>query len=188
MWAIGALVRREAETLAALESAQSGKPIRDARAEAARVAEMAEYWAGWCDKIEGRTVPVPSGHTVIIRREPYGVVVAVTPWNAPLFTAGWNVFPALAAGNAVVLKPSEFTPLTSLVLGGCASRPGCRRAWCRWSAGRGRGRAPRCWPPPRSRALPSWAARPRVRRSPRLRGAHHPLRAGTGRQVGQHRV
>ncbi|BDG72173.1 aldehyde dehydrogenase family protein [Roseomonas fluvialis] len=117
MWAIGALVRREAEALAALESAQSGKPIRDARAEAARVADMAEYWAGWCDKIEGRTVPVPSGHTVIIRREPYGVVLAVTPWNAPLFTAGWNVFPALAAGNAVVLKPSEFTPLTSLVLG-----------------------------------------------------------------------
>ncbi len=117
LWSIGALVRREAETLAALESAQSGKPIRDARAEAARVAEMAEYWAGWCDKIEGRTVPVPSGHTVIIRREPYGVVLAVTPWNAPLFTAGWNVFPALAAGNAVVLKPSEFTPLTSLALG-----------------------------------------------------------------------
>jgi acyl-CoA reductase-like NAD-dependent aldehyde dehydrogenase len=117
MWEIGALVRREAETLAALESAHSGKPIRDARAEAARVAEMAEYWAGWCDKIEGRTVPVPSGHTVIIRREPYGVVLAVTPWNAPLFTAGWNVFPALAAGNAVVLKPSEFTPLTSLALG-----------------------------------------------------------------------
>ena len=117
LWAVGALLRREAEALARLESAQSGKPLRDARAEAARVAEMAEYWAGWCDKIEGRTVPVPSGHTVIIRREPYGVVLAVTPWNAPLFTAGWNVFPALAAGNAVVLKPSEFTPLTSLALG-----------------------------------------------------------------------
>jgi len=117
LWAVGALVRREAEALARLESAQSGKPLRDARAEAARVAEMAEYWAGWCDKIEGRTVPVPSGHTVIVRREPFGVVLAVTPWNAPLFTAGWNVFPALAAGNAVVLKPSEFTPLTSLALG-----------------------------------------------------------------------
>jgi acyl-CoA reductase-like NAD-dependent aldehyde dehydrogenase len=117
LWAIGALVRRDAEALARTESAQSGKPIRDARAEAARVAEMAEYWAGWCDKIEGRTIPVPSGHTVIIRREPFGVVLAVTPWNAPLFTAGWNVFPALAAGNAVVLKPSEFTPLTSLALG-----------------------------------------------------------------------
>lgn len=117
LWAVGTLVRREAEALARVESAQSGKPLRDTRAEAARVAEMAEYWAGWCDKIEGRTVPVPTGHTVIIRREPYGVVLAITPWNAPLFTAGWNVFPALAAGNAVVLKPSEFTPLTSLALG-----------------------------------------------------------------------
>lgn len=117
LWAVGALLRRDAEALARLESAQSGKPLRDARAEAARVAEMAEYWAGWCDKIEGRTIPVPSGHTVLVRREPFGVVLAVTPWNAPLFTAGWNVFPALAAGNAVVLKPSEFTPLTSLALG-----------------------------------------------------------------------
>ncbi len=117
LWALGALIRRDAETLARTEAAQCGKPLRDARAEAARVAEMAEYWAGWCDKIEGRTIPVPSGHTVIIRREPLGVVLAVTPWNAPLFTAGWNVFPALAAGNAVVLKPSEFTPLTSLALG-----------------------------------------------------------------------
>jgi acyl-CoA reductase-like NAD-dependent aldehyde dehydrogenase len=139
LWAIGALVRRDAETLAALESAQSGKPIRDARAEAARVAEMAEYWAGWCDKIEGRTVPVPSGHTVIIRREPYGVVLAVTPWNAPLFTAGWNVFPALAAGNAVVLKPSEFTPLTSLVLGRLCIEAGLPAGLVQVVCGPGRG-------------------------------------------------
>jgi len=117
LWAVGALLRRDAERLARLDAAQSGKPLRDARAEAARVAEMAEYWAGWCDKIEGRTIPVPSGHAVLVRREPYGVVLAITPWNAPLFTAGWNVFPALAAGNAVVLKPSEFTPLTSIALG-----------------------------------------------------------------------
>jgi acyl-CoA reductase-like NAD-dependent aldehyde dehydrogenase len=71
--AIGALIRRDAETLARLESAQSGKPLRDARGEAARVAEMAEYWAGWCDRIEGRTVPVPSAHTVIIDAKQGGV-------------------------------------------------------------------------------------------------------------------
>uniref|UniRef100_UPI0018DF69DD aldehyde dehydrogenase family protein n=1 Tax=Roseomonas rosulenta TaxID=2748667 RepID=UPI0018DF69DD len=139
LWALGALVRREAETLARLESAQSGKPLRDARAEAARVAEMAEYWAGWCDKIEGRTVPVPSGHTVIIRREPYGVVLAVTPWNAPLFTAGWNVFPALAAGNAVVLKPSEFTPLTSVALGRLCIEAGLPRGLVQVVCGPGQG-------------------------------------------------
>jgi acyl-CoA reductase-like NAD-dependent aldehyde dehydrogenase len=139
LWAVGALVRREAEALARIEAAQSGKPLRDARGEAARVAEMAEYWAGWCDKIEGRTVPVPSGHTVIVRREPFGVVLAVTPWNAPLFTAGWNVFPALAAGNAVVLKPSEFTPLTSLVLGRLCEEAGLPRGLVQVVCGPGQG-------------------------------------------------
>jgi aldehyde dehydrogenase (NAD+) len=139
LWAIGTLLRRDAEALARLESAPSGKPVRDARGEVARVAEMAEYWAGWCDKIEGRTVPVPSGHTVLVRREPYGVVLAVTPWNAPLFTAGWNVLPALAAGNAVVLKPSEFTPLTSLVLGRLCEEAGLPRGLVQVVCGPGQG-------------------------------------------------
>lgn len=124
LWALGALLRREAEALALLECANTGKPIRDCRAEAARVAEMAEYWAGWCDKIEGRTIPVPSGHLVLVRPEPHGVVLAITPWNAPLFTCGWNVLPALAAGNAVVLKPSEYTPLTSLAFATLALEAG----------------------------------------------------------------
>ncbi|WP_372617796.1 aldehyde dehydrogenase family protein [Falsiroseomonas sp.] len=124
LWALGALVRREAEALAQLECANTGKPIRDCRGEVFRVAEMAEYWAGWCDKIEGRTIPVPSGHLVYVRREPFGVVLAITPWNAPLFTCGWNVLPALAAGNAVVLKPSEYTPLTSLAFARLALEAG----------------------------------------------------------------
>lgn len=117
LWALGAALRAEIEPLARAECANTGKPIRDTRAEMARVAEMAEYFAGWCDKIEGRVVGVPSGHFVTVRHEPHGVILAITPWNAPLFTAGWNAFPALAAGNAVVLKPSEMTPLTSLRLG-----------------------------------------------------------------------
>jgi acyl-CoA reductase-like NAD-dependent aldehyde dehydrogenase len=122
-----------------LESAQTGKPLRDARAEVARVAEMAEYWAGWCDKIEGRIIPVPSGHTVMVRREALGVVLAITPWNAPIFTAGWNVLPALAAGNAVLLKPSEFTPLTSLALGLIAEQAGLPRGLFQVLAGPGQG-------------------------------------------------
>lgn len=116
LWALGAAIRAEADALALAECANTGKPIRDCRAEVARVAEMAEYYAGWADKIEGRTTNVPSGHLVYLRPEPYGVILAITPWNAPLFTAGWNAFPALAVGNAVVLKPSEFTPVTSLRL------------------------------------------------------------------------
>ncbi len=127
IWALGGLIRGRAEALARLECANTGKPIRDCRAEVARVAEMAEYWAGWCDKIEGRTVPVPSGHLVYVRREPFGVVLAITPWNAPLFTCGWNVLPAIAAGNAVVLKPSEYTPLTSLAFARLAVEAGLPR-------------------------------------------------------------
>jgi acyl-CoA reductase-like NAD-dependent aldehyde dehydrogenase len=100
---------------------------------------MAEYWAGWCDKIEGRIIPVPSGHTVMVRREALGVVLAITPWNAPIFTAGWNVFPALVAGNAVLLKPSEFTPLTSLALGLLAEKAGLPRGLFQVLAGPGQG-------------------------------------------------
>jgi acyl-CoA reductase-like NAD-dependent aldehyde dehydrogenase len=137
IWALGALVRRDAEALAQLESANAGKPLRDCRAQVLRVAEMAEYWAGWCDKIEGRTVPVPSGHTVIIRREPMGVVLAITPWNAPIFTCGWNVLPAVAAGNAVVLKPSEYTPLTSIAFGLLAVEAGLPRGLVQVVAGLG---------------------------------------------------
>ena len=124
LFALGAAIRAEGEALALAECANTGKPIRDCRAEVARVAEMAEYYAGWADKIEGRTVNVPSGHLVYLRPEPFGVVLAITPWNAPLFTAGWNAFPALAAGNAVVLKPSEFTPVTSLRLAQLAHAQG----------------------------------------------------------------
>ncbi|WP_439595029.1 aldehyde dehydrogenase family protein [Falsiroseomonas sp.] len=137
IWKLGTLLRANAESLARLESANAGKPLRDCRAQVARVAEMAEYWAGWCDKIEGRTVPVPSGHTVIIRREPMGVVLAITPWNAPIFTCGWNVLPAIAAGNAVVLKPSEYTPLTSLAFALLAVQAGLPRGLVQVVAGLG---------------------------------------------------
>jgi acyl-CoA reductase-like NAD-dependent aldehyde dehydrogenase len=137
LWSVGAALRAEATALAELECASTGKPVRDCQAEVARVADMAEYWAGWCDKLEGRTVPVPSGHLVYVRREPVGVVLAITPWNAPLFTAGWNAFPALAAGNAVVLKPSEFTPFTSAALALLAVQAGLPRGLLQVVAGLG---------------------------------------------------
>jgi acyl-CoA reductase-like NAD-dependent aldehyde dehydrogenase len=117
IWTIGALVREHAADLAELETRSTGKPIRDTRAEVGRVAEMFEYYAGWADKLEGDVIPVPSSHLNYVRREPLGVVTQITPWNAPIFTAGWQIAPAIAAGNAVVLKPSEWTPLSSLALG-----------------------------------------------------------------------
>jgi acyl-CoA reductase-like NAD-dependent aldehyde dehydrogenase len=115
--AIAREVRAHAGALAEIEALSAGLTIRDARAQVGRVAEMFEYYAGWADKLEGAVIPVPSSHLNYVRREPHGVVTQITPWNAPIFTAGWQIAPALAAGNTVVLKPSELTPLTSLILG-----------------------------------------------------------------------
>lgn len=116
MQEVARAIREKAEPLAMLETIGAGKPIRDTRVEVAKVAEMFEYYAGWCDKLHGDVIPVPTSHLVYTRREPFGVILQITPWNAPIFTAGWQIAPAIAAGNAVVLKPSEFTPLTSLAL------------------------------------------------------------------------
>lgn len=116
LWRIGHLVREQLEPIARLEARTGGKILKDARAETTKVAEMFEYYAGWTDKQHGDVIPVPTTHLTYTLREPYGVVAQMTPWNAPVFTAGWQLAPALAAGNGVVLKPSELTPLTSIVL------------------------------------------------------------------------
>ncbi len=104
------------EALAQLESVVAGKPIRDCRAEVGKVREMFEYYAGWCDKQHGEVIPVPTSHLNYVRHVPYGVVGQITPWNAPMFTCAWQLAPAIAAGNGVVLKPSELTPFTSVVI------------------------------------------------------------------------
>ncbi|MFE4196781.1 aldehyde dehydrogenase family protein [Paenarthrobacter sp. NPDC056912] len=121
---VSRVVEEHAEELAVLESATTGKPIRDARVEAAKVAEMFGYYAGWADKLTGQTIPVPGPWHTYTERVPWGVVVAITPWNAPLFTAGWNSAAPLAAGNAVIIKPSEFTPATTVRLAQLAHQAG----------------------------------------------------------------
>ena len=130
-------MRARGEELAALESLTAGKPIRDARAEVAKVAEMFEYYAGWCDKLHGEVIPVPTSHLNYTRHEPLGTVVQLTPWNAPLFTAGWQIAPAVCAGNAVVLKPSELTPLSTLALGVLCEQAGMPRGLVSVLAGSG---------------------------------------------------
>lgn len=124
LFELSRLVRRDADKLAQAESRVAGKPIRDCRGEVAKVADMFSYYAGWADKIEGRVVPVPTSHLNVVEREPLGTIVQMTPWNAPIFTAGWQIAPALAAGNAVILKPSEWTPVTSLMLAALAREAG----------------------------------------------------------------
>ncbi|WP_249976275.1 aldehyde dehydrogenase family protein [Vreelandella olivaria] len=113
--ALGGLKGHE-EALAQLESIVAGKPIRDCRAEVSKVREMFEYYAGWCDKQHGEVIPVPTSHLNYVRHVPYGVVGQITPWNAPMFTCAWQLAPAIAAGNGVVLKPSELTPFSSVVI------------------------------------------------------------------------
>jgi acyl-CoA reductase-like NAD-dependent aldehyde dehydrogenase len=130
-------IRQNADTIAELECRSAGRPIRDMRGEAVRVAEMFEYYGGWCDKLHGEVIPVPTSHLNYTRLEPYGVVVQITPWNAPLFTGGWQIAPAIAAGNGVVIKPSELTPLSTLVLGVLCERAGAPRGLVNVIAGQG---------------------------------------------------
>ena len=103
------------EDLATLEARNAGKPISDARGEMGMVVETFRYYAGAPERLTGKTIPVAGGVDMTFR-EPLGVVGLITPWNFPLTIASWKVAPALAAGNTVVLKPAELTPLTSLEL------------------------------------------------------------------------
>jgi acyl-CoA reductase-like NAD-dependent aldehyde dehydrogenase len=115
-----ALLRRVANTveahhdeLSVLEARNAGKPIRDARGEIGMLADIFRYYAGAPERLLGDTIPVVGGLGFTVR-EPLGVVGLITPWNFPLAIASWKLAPALAAGNTVVLKPAELTPLTAL--------------------------------------------------------------------------
>src|SRR6058998_2201746 len=103
------------EELARLEARNVGKPISDARGEVGMVVDVFDYYAGAPERLLGDTIPVAGGVDMTFR-EPLGVVGLITPWNFPLPIASWKVAPALAAGNTLVLKPAELTPLTALEL------------------------------------------------------------------------
>jgi betaine-aldehyde dehydrogenase len=101
------------EELSVLEARNAGKPIGDARGEMGMVVDTFRYYAGMPERILGDTIPVAGGQAFTVR-EPLGVVGLITPWNFPLTIAAWKMAPALAAGNTIVLKPAELTPLTAL--------------------------------------------------------------------------
>ncbi|HZK73931.1 MAG TPA: aldehyde dehydrogenase family protein, partial [Clostridia bacterium] len=101
------------EELAVLEARNAGKAIGDARGEMGMVVDTFRYYAGAPERLLGDTIPVAGGQAFTVR-EPVGVVGLITPWNFPLTIASWKLAPALAAGNTVVLKPAELTPLTAL--------------------------------------------------------------------------
>ncbi|MGD9735170.1 MAG: aldehyde dehydrogenase [Solirubrobacterales bacterium] len=103
----------ELDEMARLEARNAGKPIGDATGEIGMVVDVFRYYAGAPERLLGDTFPVSGGHAFTVR-EPLGVVGLITPWNFPLAIAAWKIAPALAAGNTVVLKPAELTPLTAL--------------------------------------------------------------------------
>lgn len=116
LFQIADLVDTHLEELAQLESQDVGKPIRSARAEVAGVASCFRYYAGALDKVHGDTITLDNGISFTFH-EPIGVVAVITPWNFPLPIASWNIAPALAAGNAVIVKPASLTPLSTIRLG-----------------------------------------------------------------------
>jgi succinate-semialdehyde dehydrogenase/glutarate-semialdehyde dehydrogenase len=118
------LMERDFNAMTLVETLDIGQPLKNP---ATAIATL-RYYAGWADKIDGRYVSLPDSagrpsHTYV-RREPIGVVAAITPWNSPLMTGAWKVAPALAAGCSVVLKPASETPLTALAIGDIMQRAG----------------------------------------------------------------
>jgi acyl-CoA reductase-like NAD-dependent aldehyde dehydrogenase len=111
------------EELAMLEARNAGKPIADARGEMGMVVETFRYYSGAPERLLGDTIPVAGGEAFTVR-EPLGVVGLIVPWNFPLTIASWKLGPALAAGNTVVLKPAELTPLTALRFASIAASVG----------------------------------------------------------------
>jgi len=117
------VVEDHIEELSQLEVLNSGHPIESARWEALHVAQVLNFYAGAPERLSGQQIPVSGGLDVTFH-EPYGVVGVIVPWNFPMTIASWAFAPALAAGNAVVLKPAELTPLTAVRLGELALEAG----------------------------------------------------------------
>jgi aldehyde dehydrogenase (NAD+) len=119
------LIDENKEELAALETLDNGKPINDSRnADLPLTIDCYRYYAGWADKIEGKTIPINGPFFCYTRHEPVGVVAQIIPWNFPLLMQAWKWGPALAAGCTIILKPAEQTPLSALRVGELALEAG----------------------------------------------------------------
>jgi aldehyde dehydrogenase (NAD+) len=119
------LIETHADELAALEALDNGKPLSVAKAaDLPLVIKCYRYYAGWADKIHGKTIPIEGDYFCYTRHEPVGVVGQIIPWNFPLLMQAWKLGPALAAGCTVVLKPAEQTPLSALRVAELAQEAG----------------------------------------------------------------
>ncbi|MBY0228271.1 MAG: aldehyde dehydrogenase family protein, partial [Gemmataceae bacterium] len=125
LYKLADLVEKHKEELAGLETLDNGKPIRDSlAADLPLTIKAYRYYAGWADKIEGKTIPVEGDYFCYTRHEPLGVVGQIIPWNFPLLMQAWKWGPALAAGCTLVLKPAEQTPLSALRVAALAQEAG----------------------------------------------------------------
>jgi len=125
MFKLADLIEQHKEELAKLETLDNGKPLRDSlNADLPLTIACYRYYAGWADKIQGKTIPVNGPYFCYTRHEPVGVVGQIIPWNFPMLMQAWKWGPALAAGNTVILKPAEQTPLTALYVGQLALEAG----------------------------------------------------------------
>ena len=112
------LIEQNGDELARLESLDNGKPVSVAKAvDVAATVACYRYFAGWADKVQGKTIPIDGDYFCYTRHEPVGVVGQIIPWNFPMLMQAWKLAPALATGNTVVMKPAEQTPLSALRIG-----------------------------------------------------------------------
>jgi aldehyde dehydrogenase (NAD+) len=118
LYRLADLIEEHADELARLESLDNGKPVSVARrVDVAKSVACYRYFAGWADKIQGKTIPIDGEFFCYTRHEPVGVVGQIIPWNYPMLMQAWKLAPALATGNTVVMKPAEQTPLSALRVG-----------------------------------------------------------------------
>src|SRR5271165_3982148 len=118
MYKLADLIEKHADELAQLEALDNGKPYAmAAAADLPLTIACYRYYAGWADKVQGKTIPVNGNYFCYTKHEPVGVVAQIIPWNFPLLMQAWKLGPALATGCTVVMKPAEQTPLTALRVG-----------------------------------------------------------------------
>nr|CAI5847540.1 unnamed protein product [Callosobruchus analis] len=124
MYKLAELLIRDIKELAALETLDNGKPYSDSLFDMQCAVDVFRYFAGYCDKIHGNTIPSDGDYFALTRKEPVGVVGQIIPWNYPLLMLSWKWGPALAAGCTIVLKPAEQTPLTALAIAALTKEAG----------------------------------------------------------------
>lgn len=185
--AFAAAVQAHLDELAALEVANSGQPIVSAEWEAGHVRDVLAFYAASPERLSGRQIPVAGGVDVTFN-EPMGVVGVITPWNFPMVIASWAIAPALAAGNAVLVKPAELTPLTTMRLGELAVEAGLDEDLLQVLPGKGTVVGSGSSPTRHSQDRVHRVHRSRQAGHGRCRGSSQTSDVGTGWQERQHRL